>query len=175
MTSPDASPSSRLSTGSFAEISALAIADGTKGPGTAPYPNSASTIASSRIPKPCPPTVSDRCTPCRPCSAAAFQYGGGLEIGVSSAWCRTSDGATRLTRSRTESARSLCSERIAMGMLAGSLYQPVGWERGYPGDQDRWTGTSLTRFTKSRPSRKRAQLSTASARYRRMESAVYQV
>ena len=36
MTSPEASPSSRLSAGSFAEISALAIAEGTNGPGTAP-------------------------------------------------------------------------------------------------------------------------------------------
>src|SRR4051812_4894340 len=73
-------------------------------------------MASSRIPKPCPPTDSARWTPCRPCSAAAFQYGGGFEIGLSSASCSTSDGATRATRDRTESARSLCSELIAMGM-----------------------------------------------------------
>src|SRR5437879_10469571 len=73
-------------------------------------------MASSRIPKPCPPTDSARCTPCRPCSAAAFQYGGGFEIGVSRASCSTSDGATRATRDLTESARSLCSGEIAMGM-----------------------------------------------------------
>src|ERR1700754_1021763 len=70
------------------------------------------------MPNPCPPTDSDRCTPCRPCSAAAFQYGGGLEIGVSSASCRSSDGATRATKDRTESARSLCSGVIAMGMCS---------------------------------------------------------
>ena len=43
-------------------------------------------------------------------------YGGGMGIGFSSASCSTSDGATRATRDRTESARSLCSELIAMGM-----------------------------------------------------------
>ena len=70
---PEAKSPRILACGSWAAISALAITDGTNGPGTAPRPNSAITIASSSTPKPCPPTDSARCTPCRPWSAAAFQ------------------------------------------------------------------------------------------------------
>ena len=82
---PDARSPRSLACGSCAAINALAITDGTNGPGTAPRPNSAITTASSRIPKPCPPTDSAKCTQCSPWSAAAFQYGGGLGVGVSSA------------------------------------------------------------------------------------------
>jgi len=39
-------------------------------------------------------------------SAAGRQYDVGLSNGVSSAACKTSDGATRATKDRTESARS---------------------------------------------------------------------
>ena len=59
--------------------------------------------------------------------------GGGLPVrrrvgmGVSSASCRTSEGATRATRDRTESARSLCSVVIAIGMPATlSINRSVG-------------------------------------------------
>ncbi len=115
---PDARSASTFASGSWAEISALAIAEGTTGPGTAPRPNSANTTASSTKPNPCPPTDSARWTPCSPWSAAAAQYGGGVATGVSSAWCSTLDGTIRATRDCTESAKAWCSGVMAMGMTA---------------------------------------------------------
>ena len=52
ITAPDARSPSNSDPGSWAAIRALAIADGTNGPGTAPRPNSAKTTASSSRPKP---------------------------------------------------------------------------------------------------------------------------
>src|SRR5690606_11770146 len=126
----------------------------------------------------CPPTDSDRCTPVSPCSAAAFQYGGGLGMGVSSASWSTSDGAIRATRDRTESARSLCSGVIAMGIchyLPGghSAELTGGLGRDYPDRPAMAAGGApsihpgrrpVIPFTTSAscsPSRSRRQLSTA--------------
>src|ERR1700726_2376346 len=73
------------------------------------------------MPKPCPPTDSARCTPCSPCSAAACQYGGGFSIGDSKGACSTSDGATRATTERPQSAQALCAGVIAIGIGRLSL------------------------------------------------------
>ena len=89
------------------------------------------------MPKPCPPTDSDRCTPCRPCSAAAFQYGGGLGIGVSSASCSTSDGATRATRDSHGIGQVVVLGKDRDGHCAALLYRLTL-------SINRWVGTEGT-------------------------------